>query len=270
MNLKLLFFRFVGSLLLGLALTFPVSASVDNGAPPSTPLQSFEKKDYAAAEKDWILSLERNPNDANLLYNLATVSLYQKKWGLSLAYLRQLQIYFAQNFDLHPFFDYIRQETKSSDVKQSLEPSNTIEPFVFSRLILPEFLFLHLTYSFFILLLLTKIFRTRRKQRLVQMETTPITIPQWSFLLLWVILTLQLVIQILWFLPQRGTLINSEPISVHSAPIEDSPSVGTLFEGALITAKDYSGEWVQIEHKDSNTGWVKKSMLLLHTAEGLR
>lgn len=263
------------SLLFVLLLSVTFIADKSWTVPEQAPLfewgfKSFDQKHFEDTEKSWQKALQGDPQNPVLLYNLASVSLHLKKWGQALAYLRQLEIYFPQNFSLQPFFDFIRQETVSLDVKRSLEPTNRIETLVFSNMSLPEFLMLHFIYSALILILLTRLFRLRRRQRLSGEEPSSLSPAHWTFLALWGILTLQLFVQILWHSPQRGTLIATTATTVHSAPFDEAPSIGTLLEGSLLSIKEFSGDWVQVVHRDSNTGWIKRNRLLLHTAQGLR
>jgi tetratricopeptide (TPR) repeat protein len=235
-----------------------------------TGLQQYQKQDYHGAEQSWNQVLNTFPNDVATLYNQGLNFIQQKRWGMALAFLRQVQLLSPRHLSVEKALDFVEASMKSRGFNSDQTFLATFENSAGKYILLPEILGIHLLLSLAVLLILGQLFRERRRARFQGAPLHRWAPGHLAAVSTWLLFTVVLVLKIAASLNQQATVITSGLVAVRSGPFKEAAQLGDLPEGALIIVRDFYQDWVQIQFGKTPTGWVPRKEVLLLTPDGLK
>jgi len=215
-------------------------------------------------------ALKISATDPVLFFNKALDLIKQEKLGLAIAYLREAQLLAPRHQATKDALNYLQFQLKSKGFQKTDSTLTFFEDSFGHYFVLPEILTFHWFFSLVCLLVLSKLFRDRRRARL-KLNPVPSWKPRhWTLCSVWLIITTVLLLKILVSLDQQACIVKSGAAVLRSGPLSDAAELTEIPEGAIVTIKDYYKDWIQIRYNQSPLGWVAKNDLLILTPEGLR
>lgn len=209
-------------------------------------------------------------HDPVLFFNKALQFIKTNQLGLALAYLRETQLLAPRHQKTQDALNYLQYQLKAKGFQKSDSFLSVFEDSLGKYFLLPEALTLHWSFSLVCLVILSKLFRDRRRARLKANPIPPWKLKHWSICSLWIFMSTILLFKTLTSLDQQATIIKPDVAFLRSGPLPDAAELNEIPEGALVTIKDYHGDWVQIRYNQGPLGWIAKNDLLILTPEGLR
>lgn len=232
--------------------------------------KQYQQQNYAGAVSNWTRQLKADPLDTNVLFNLSLAFSNQQKWGLALAHLYELHLLDPRHTKANQVANYIDSHFKS--MPSQIEDSflSLFDRYVGGYFLLQEILFAHFVLSLTLLIVLAQLFRERRLAPLREMLPPPWEIKHWSFIFLWVGLTLTLFLKIWTSTYQKGVIITPGNVAIRSGPLSDAAELTSISEGSVVLIKDYYKDWLQVQFGRAPVGWIERKNLALLTSQGLR
>lgn len=209
-------------------------------------------------------------NDPALFFNKALQFIKTNQIGLALAYLREAQLLAPRHEKTQDALNYLQFQLKSKGLQKSDAFLPLFEDFLGKYYKLPEAFALHWAFSLVCLVILSKLFRDRRRARLKVNPIPQWKIKHWMLCSVWLLMSTILLLKIITSTDQQATIIKPGVAFLRSGPLPEAAELNEVPEGALVTIKDYHNDWVLIRYNQSPLGWIAKNDLLILTPEGLR
>lgn len=209
-------------------------------------------------------------HDPALFFNKALQFIKSNHVGLALAYLRETQLLAPRHQKTQTALNYLQYQLKAKGFQKADAFLPIFEDSLGKYFLLSEILTLHWTFSLISLIILSKLFRDRRRARLKTSPIPPWNFKHWTLCSLWIFMSTMLLFKTLTSLDQQATIIKPNIAFLRSGPLPEAAELYEIPEGSLVTIKDYHDDWVQIRYNQGPLGWVAKNDLLILTPEGLR
>lgn len=225
-------------------------------------IKSYQAKDYSKAAEFFTQSLDKDPNIAMVLTNLAFSEFQLGKKPLAIGLLRKA-------LSIDPDLDaakaglkFVLSQMQIREVPHKIE---TYESFR-SNLLLPVSLSAYIILSALCLFASGWILISYggRRKKALEDEKSPPSFPIIGTLLglVFVVVTGLLALKIYDSTIIRGTIVEDQ-ISLQTAPGDNQVTILDLYGGMEVVVVGLKGEWAQITYPGSLTGWVKKSSLMM-------
>ncbi len=242
------------------SLTFWVSSAFPD-APADTvftqALESFKQSDFAKSRESFLQLLQKNPNDPVLLYNLGLVDFSDQHPGRAMAYWRKA-LFLRPGFS--PALTAIHQLEKQKNSPFAAPswwqkgPRYVSLPWLLGALL--------------IFISLSVIFMVRRRRAIKLQAPVKSLGPILAGFAASALLIIAICIHVsLVHWQTLATVL--QPVSVHSSPSNDSPSLFDFKEGDEVVIHRKNGDWLQIQRGSTAIGWVPRSALFVHSGPPL-
>lgn len=223
--------------------------------------KAFEQKDFEKASDAFSKALDLQPNNVTLLVNLG-LSKYELGQKIeSYAFFKKAESLDPKSEAVQQGLAFLKNQIQIQEVPRNIElyeqarmylikPFQATTPLIFIwvlMLVFGTYLIRHLS--------------NKKKSFLAGEDPKPLGVAAWVSLSLFVA-------SLLWFgffkydsQISRG-FVKLETLSLRSAPESNSPTVMQLNGGLEVRILRKSGDWLQIQHPGSFSGWVEKQSVL--------
>ncbi len=228
-------------------------------------IQSYQQGQIAKAQEQFLLSLEKSPDNTFVLYNLGLTDYQLGKYGRALGAWRKA-LYFDPNFSLAKRAIAAAIKEKGPIQSDALSSWEIVRKEVVLKYSLNESLA-----AAAIMLLLGGSFLIRYSAQRRQAFKMELPLPPTPYLgilssvFFFLFVTLTLFRAIDYFSP-RATVISGH-IDIRSGPSGDDASLFEILEGHEVIVKKVAGDWVQVAYPGGLTGWAEKSVLFHHSGK---
>lgn len=224
--------------------------------------RNYLAKDYKKARELFLQSLDKDPNNATTLTNLALSEYQLGNKPLSVGLLRKALAQDPELFAAQSGLRFTLSQIQTKEVPRQIEFYETLRTRLLQPVPLSAYLVLSAV-SFFATGWILVSYGGRRKKALSEERALPVFPWVGGFLsLLFVIFTGLLALKVYDGNIVRGTIID-ERVSLQTAPGDNQVAILDLYGGMEVIARKTQGEWVQVTYPGSLTGWIKKSSLLM-------
>ncbi|MBV2168180.1 MAG: tetratricopeptide repeat protein [Bdellovibrio sp.] len=224
--------------------------------------QAYLAKDYAKAQSLFRTALDKDPDNATTLTNLALAEFQMGKKPLAIGLLRKALAHDPELPTAHAGLKFALSQMQVKDVPHQIEAYETLRAKLLQPIPLSAYLVLS-AITFFAAGWSLVSYIGRRKKALHEERSLPPFPMIGSFLTLaFVIFTGLLALKSYDATVLRGTIIE-EKVSLQTAPGDNQVAILDLYGGLEVIAHKTEGDWVQVTYPGSLTGWIKKSSLLM-------
>lgn len=227
-------------------------------------VNSYQNKDYTAAEKSFSQGLEVEPNNAELLTNLGLVEYQLNNKGKALGYFRRALEISPELEAAQDGIKFVNSQLKVKDIPHQSDTFESIHTNLLQSLNLKFLLLMVLVLFLFSGWIFIKYFSARIKNLKAEEAMPDIPIVGIILLLLFIVITSITSLKIYDSFQVRGTIIK-EKISVQSAPGENQSVLFDIYEGLEVLVKESNANYVLINYPGGMSGWIKKDDIMIST-----
>ncbi len=215
-------------------------------------------------------ALQIDSTNPALFFNKGLEFINKKQTGLAIAYLREAQLLAPRHPGTKQALEYLQFQLKSKGFEQPDSLLGLFNDKIGRHFVLPEILSIHWVFTLITLVILTKLYRARRRAQWKSQPIPPWRFTHWTLGSLWVLISFILLLKIQVSLDQQGSIIQSGISILRSGPLPDAAELAQIPEGALVIIKDSYHDWLLVRYNEKPLGWVAKNDLLILTPQGFR
>ncbi len=227
-----------------------------------TGIESYQKKDYAAAKTSFEAAVQERPQEVSALTNLALTHYRLGQRGWALGYARQVLLLEPGHDEAAQLKNAILEEGQIRDIPHRIEMWEIFHRDVFS--VAPGFVFVGLALMIFLSGMWSWLSFLGARKRALQNETAAPGFPFLPMIFSLLFLT-ALALAISKKKDERelrGTIV-IERVSALTAPSEQSPSLFELNEGLEVVIRKVEGSWLQVTYPGASTGWIPAASVMI-------